>query len=222
VSRLRWPALDEQREVGAPVAGDDAVGAAGLDLGDEGREVRDLADGVQVLSDDLHVGPLARHVVAEVAVDLLAVRVVLVDQVDVLDVGLILHEAGQRLHLLRGVGVEAEVPVRAALVGERRVDRGVVEVDELLARVALVVLLHRIEDGRRRARAVALRDVADALVDGDLQRVQALLGQNLVVEGDDLELHARGVLGAELLGHELPALELVLSRRWRADPTTGP
>jgi hypothetical protein len=61
---------------------------------------------------------------------------------------------------------------------------------DFLARVALVVLGDRVDERQRRARAVALGDVAHALVDGGLQRVQAFLRAELVVDADDLELHA--------------------------------
>jgi hypothetical protein len=94
-----FSAFDEQRQVGAPVAGDDGVGAGLLDLGDVRREVLDLADRVQVFTHHLHVGALARDRVLEVLGDLLAVRVVLVEQIDLADLGLVLHEGGQRLHL---------------------------------------------------------------------------------------------------------------------------
>ena len=86
----------------------------------------------------------------EVLGDLLAVRVVLVEQVDLLDVRLVLHEGGQRLHLHGGVGVEAEVPVAALAVGQVGVDRGVVEVEHFLAGIALVVLVDGVDDGQRR------------------------------------------------------------------------
>ena len=53
--------LQQQREVLPPVAGDDAVGAGRLDLGDIGREVGDLQQRMQFVADDLDVGPLGRE-----------------------------------------------------------------------------------------------------------------------------------------------------------------
>jgi arginase family enzyme len=50
--------LQQQREILAPVAGDDAVGARCLDLGDVGREVGDLEQRMQFVADDLDVRPL--------------------------------------------------------------------------------------------------------------------------------------------------------------------
>ncbi len=205
--------LDQQREVGAPVAGDHRVGARLLDLGDVGREIAHLGQRVQVVAHDLHVGPLAGQVLLGVLGDLLAVRVVLVDEIDLLDGGLVLHEGGHGLHLHRRVGVEAEVPVAALAVGEVRIDRGVVEVEHLLAGIARIVLFQRVDDGERGSGAVALHHVARALVHRGAQRAGGFLGAELVVDADDLELHARGVLLAEFLCEELEALELVGAHR---------
>jgi hypothetical protein len=143
---------------------------------------------------------------------ILAVRVVLADDVDLLDRGLVLHERGQRLHLHGGVSVQPEVPEIALLVGQRRVHRSVVQVYQFFAGVALVVFLDRVGDGQSRAGAVALGDIAKALVNRGLERVQTFLGRALVVKAHHLELHPSGVLGAgKMLGGELPALELVLA-----------
>jgi hypothetical protein len=61
-------------------------------------------------------------------------------------------------------------------------------------------LVTRVDDGRRGARAVALHHVAHALVDGRLERVGGFLRAELVVDADDLELDAGGVLLVEVLG----------------------
>ena len=190
--------LDQERQVGAPVAGDHGVGARRLDLGDVGREVAHLRQRVQVFADDLHVGALDLQVFLGVLGHLHAVRVVLVDQVDLLDVRLILHVGGQRLHLHGGVGVQAEVPVAALAVGQVGVDRGVVEVQQFLAGIAGVVLLDRVDDGQRRARAVALQHVAHALVLRRAQRAGGFLRAELVVDADDLELP--GAFGRAIVG----------------------
>jgi hypothetical protein len=100
---------------------------------------------VQVFADDLDVRALAGQGFLGVLGHLHTVRVVLVQEVDVLDVFLLLHEAGHGFHLHRGVGIEAEVPVAALAVGEVRVDRGVVEVQHFLAGIALVVLVDRVQ-----------------------------------------------------------------------------
>jgi hypothetical protein len=77
-------------------------------------------------------------------------RIVLAKDVDLLDVGLVLHPGGQRLHLHGGVGVQAKVPVAALAVGEVGVDRRIVQVEQFLARVACVVLLDGVDDCQRR------------------------------------------------------------------------
>jgi hypothetical protein len=50
--------LDQQRQVVAPVAGDDRLRAAGLDLGGIGQEVLHAAHRVQLVAHDLHIRPL--------------------------------------------------------------------------------------------------------------------------------------------------------------------
>ena len=167
---------------------------------------------MQVVANDLHVRPFARDTLLEITRHLLAVRVILVDQKYLLDLGLVFHEGGQRLHLHGRVRVQPEVPVIAFLVGQRRVDRGIVQVHQLLARITLVVFGHSVGNCQRGTRAITLHDVANALVNGRLEGVQAFLRRALVVKADHFEFDTRRILRAtETLGHELPALELVLS-----------
>ena len=205
--------LDQQRQVRAPVAGDHRVGARLLDLGDIGREVAHLGQRREVVADDLDIGTLGLEHVLGVLRHLVAVGVVLVDQIDLLHIGKVLHVGGQRLHLHRGVSVEAEVPVAALAVRQVRIHRGIVEVDDLLALVARVVLFQRIHDGQRRARAIALHHVARALVHGRAQRAGGFLRAELVVNADHFEFHAGRILLAEFLRQELEALELVRTQR---------
>ncbi|MDT4849411.1 hypothetical protein FQZ97_835310 [compost metagenome] len=101
------------------------------------------------------------------------------------------------------------MPVAALAVGQVGIDGRVVEVHDFLARVAGVVLLERVHDGQRRAGAVALHHVARALVHGRAQRGGGFLRAELVVDADDLELHAGHVLLVEFFGQELEGLELV-------------
>ena len=160
---------------------------------------------MQVVADDLDVGPLLRELFLGHARDLLAVRIVLVDQEDVLHLRPALDVGRQCFHLHVGVGVEAEVPEAALAVGEVGIDRRVVQEDDRLRRVALVVLLDRVDQRQRRARPIALRHVADSLVDRLLQHRQRLLRRSLVVERHDLEPDAgtRQLLGVDQFGHEL-------------------
>jgi len=63
---------------------------------------------------------------------------------------------------------------------------------------------------QRHRRAIALDDVAHALVDGCLERVQALGRAELVVDRGDLELDAGRVAGTtEFFSKELVTLHLV-------------
>ncbi len=210
VQALPLQRLDHVAQVGTPVAGDQRLRARVADALHEGREIDALERWVQLVAHHLHVRALLRHGLAEVARDLLAVGVVLVQQKDLLQRGLQGHEPREGLHLHAGVGVDAEVPVAALLGGQRRVHGGVVDVEHGVLRVARVVPRHRVRNGRRRARAVALHDVAKALVDGGLERVEAFLRRALVVKAGHHETHT-GRVGRAVpaLGHELPALEAV-------------
>ena len=206
--------LDQQREVAAPVAGDDGVRARGLHFGNVGREVLHLRERVQVLADDLDVGALLAEVVLGRLGHGVAERVVLVEEVDVLDLRVLGQERGQRLHLHVRVRVEAEMPEVALAVGQVGVDRGVIQVNDFLSGIALVVLGHGVGQRQRDRRAVALHDVADALVDDLLEHRERFLRGELVVEADDLELGPAGpVLLVGEVGDVLPAVQLVLAYR---------
>lgn len=82
------------------------------------------------------------------------------------------------------------MPVAALVVGQDRIDRGVVEEQHFLAGVAVVVFGDEVRDRRSERRAVALSDEADAGIDRLLQLNQRLLGIKLIVVGDDFELAA--------------------------------
>ena len=168
--------LEQERDVLAPVAGDDAVGAGRLDLGDVGREIGDLEQRMEFVADDLDVGPLLLEHGARRLRHRMAERIVLVDQIDLLDVRLGLHERRQRRHLDVGVGVPAEMPVRAFVVGQNRIDRGIIEIEDLLAGIAVVVLRHPVGQRCGDRRAIALGDEADALVGGLLRRIRLSCG----------------------------------------------
>ena len=169
---------------------------------------------MQLVADDLDVRPLlAEHADRRLG-HRLPEGVVLADDVDLPDLGVRLDHVGQRRHLHVGVRVEAEVPEVALLVGQRGIDRRVVQVEDAVVRVALIVLEHRVRDGVGHARAVALEDEVDALADHLLELDQGLLRADLVVEGHDLERppeHAAGLV--DLIGREPELLEPVLARR---------
>jgi hypothetical protein len=152
-----------------------------------GREVLHLAHRVQFVADDLHVGALHAELAARLAQHRLAEAVVLPDQVHALERGVVLHRVHQRGHAHVGMRVETEVPEAAALVGQHRVDRGVVEEDHAARRIALVVLVDGIEQRRGRGRRVALQHDARAVVHGGAQRGERLLVLALAVVAVELQ-----------------------------------
>ena len=97
---------------------------------------------MDLVPDDFDVGTLFLQHGARLGADRLSERIVLVYEVDLLDVRPILHEGRERRHLDVGIGVPAEVPVGALGVGQGGVDGGIIEVDDLLAGIAIVVLGH--------------------------------------------------------------------------------
>ena len=144
--------------------------------------------------------------------DRLSERIVLVDQIDLLDVRNGLHVVGERFHLDVGIGVPAEMPEAALLVGQDRIDRGIVEIQDFLAGIAFVVLGDEVRQRAGHRRAVALRDVADAGVDRLLRLDQAFLRIGLVVERNDLDLLAEhAALGVQFVGQVLEGLQSALA-----------
>ncbi len=202
--------LDEQGEVGAPVGGDDAVGLGGLYLGDIGRKVFDLPEGHEIFAHDLDVGPFERQHFTGVLRHLMAEGIVLLDEIDPLDLRPVADVVGHRLQGHGHAGLQRKVPEAAVTARQRGIDRGVVEIEHFLAGMAGVVTAHRFRESNRRARSVALQHIADALIHRGLQCIDRSLHRALVVEGHDLEAHPGGVAAVDSVGHELPALQLVL------------
>ena len=118
--------LDQQGQIGAPVAGDDGVCAGLLDFRYVRSKVLDLAQWMQVVSHNLHIRALAGHAFFKKLGNLLAVRIILVDQKHFFDIGLVFDKGGQAFHLHAGVCVQPEVPIAAFVVGQRRVNRCVI------------------------------------------------------------------------------------------------
>src|SRR6516225_3018746 len=82
------------------------------------------------------------------------------------------------------------MPETAFLVGQGRIHRGVVEIEQFITRIALVVLRYEICQSARDRRAVALGDIAHAGVDCLLRLYQAFLRIGFVVEGNNLHFLA--------------------------------
>ena len=143
---------------------------------------------MQFVADDFNVRALGLQKLHRSSSNGFTKRIVLTNQIDFLDVFIGGHDVGQGVHLDVRIGIETEVPEVALVVGQCRIHRRIVEEDDLLIRIAAVVLFDCIGDGVGNARRVALSDEADALVDGDLQLNQRFLSGNLVVKGNDLKL----------------------------------
>src|ERR1700728_2590764 len=100
------------------------------------------------------------------------------------------------------------MPEAAFIIGQARVDRGIVKIQDFLARIAIVEFGDEVRQRSGNRRAIALGDIAYAGVDGLLRLDQALLRVGLVVERDDLDLFAQNAaLGIELVGEKLEGLE---------------
>ena len=85
------------------------------------------------------------------------------------------------------MGVKTKVPEAAALIGEHRVDRRVVEKHHPLIRLALVVLADRIDQSGGHGRGVALHHDAYAVVYGRAQGSQRLFALAFAVVADHLQ-----------------------------------
>ncbi len=119
-----------------------------------------------------------------------------------------LHVVGERFHLDVGIRIPAEMPVVALLVGEHRIDRGIVEVQYFLAGIALIVFRDEIRQRPGDRRAVTLGQDANAAIDGLLRLDQAFLRVGLVVERYDFDFLALdAALGIQLIGNELEGLQ---------------
>ena len=173
--------LHQQGQVIAPVAGDDGLRAAGLDLVGVGQKVLYPAHRMQLFSHHLHVGALGGQLLAGLAQHGLAEAVVLPDEVDLLQALVGLDGLHQRGHAHVGMGVEAEVPEAALLVGQGRVHRRIVQEQHPPRRVAFVVFADRIQQGRSGSRRIALQDELRPVVDGGTQGRQCLFVLALAV-----------------------------------------
>jgi hypothetical protein len=110
---------------------------------------------------------------------------------------------GGNLHIR--VGIEPEVPETAQLLGKGRRHRRVVQVDHQVVRVALIVLVHRFDQGTGHRGTVALGDDVDALVQGIPELDEDSAGLVLLSKGHDLKLFAaqHPSLGVDQFGHVL-------------------
>ena len=204
--------LQQQREILPPIAGDHGVCAGCLDLGNVGGKVGDLQQRVKLVADDLDIRPFRGEHRLGRGANGFSKRIILIDQVNFLDRGHVLYVIGKRFHLDVGIRVPAEMPVAALVVGEGRIDRGIVEVQDFLARIAIIVFGDEIRQRAGDRRTIALSEVANAGIDRFLRLDQAFLRVRLVVERNDFDLLAQNAaLGIEFFGNELVRLEADLA-----------
>ena len=109
------------------------------------------------------------------------------------------------------------MPIGAFVVGQNGIDRGVIEIEHLLAGIAIVVFGHPVGQSRADGRAIALRDETDALIGRLLRLDQAFLRIGLVVEGDDLDFLAVQAAGrVDLVGEIFEGLQADFADRGAA------
>ena len=199
--------FDQEVHVRAPVAGEQRLRARSIDLGDIRREVLDLAERDQFVTDDLNVRPQLAEVVLHLALHRLPEQIILVDQVD------LLHFLGQRANhhfgLHAAMQVEAEMPEAALLVGELGRHRAAVQIDDAVVGIAVVVLVDAVDQGGGDVGAAALHDEGHVLVGGALERDQRVRRLRLVVEWNQFELLAeRAALGVDVIDDVLHLLQV--------------
>ena len=102
--------LDQEREVIAPVAGEDRLRSTGLNLGGIGQEVLDAPQRMQFIADVVDVGSLHRQQRKRLPIDLLAEAVALPHQMQLRQCRIAAHDLRQRRQAHIGMGIEAIVP----------------------------------------------------------------------------------------------------------------
>ena len=154
--------FDQEVHVRAPVAGEQRLRARSIDLGDIRREVLDLAERDQFVTDDLNVRPQLAEVVLHLALHRLPEQIILVDQVD------LLHFLGQRANHHFGfhadMQVKAEMPEAALLVGQLSGELTAVQLQHPVVRIARVVFVYCIDQGRTDVRSDARHDKRQVLI----------------------------------------------------------
>jgi hypothetical protein len=83
------------------------------------------------------------------------------------------------------------MPEAALSIGQDRIDGGIVEIQDLLAGIALVVFGDEVGQRAGNRRTETLGEIADAGVDRFLRLDQAFLRIGLVIERNDLDFLAQ-------------------------------
>ncbi len=153
---------DQECQIVAPIAGDDRVGATVPDLGHVRREVAHLADRMQLVPNDAHLRRALRKHRARIGRDLLAKAVVLIQQIDLRYGHVGDQRLDQRRHAHLDMRIETKMPRAATLIGQCRIDSGVVQKQHALRRNSLVVFADPLDQRRRNRRRIALQHEWDA------------------------------------------------------------
>ncbi len=183
-----------------------------MDLGDVWGKVLDLAQRDEIVADDPDVRPFhGQHFLRRFA-HCLSEGVILVEQIDLANRRLPGHIVGHYADLRVGMHFETKVPEIAFRLGQCGVERVEVEEQDLLIRIAGVMLYQRVADCVRDVRC-GRSDETDVLIDGLSEDDQRFLRVRLVVEGDDLDFppaeHAAA--GIDDVGAGLEYLEPLLA-----------
>ena len=176
---------------------------------------------MQFVADDLDIRPLLiQHGACELLHGL-PEGIVLVDKIDLLDFWPALDECRRRLHPHVRADIPTEMPETAFRIGKSGVHGAVVEIEDLLAGVAIVVLAQPLVQRVGDARPTALREDADAFVGGLLGLDQGFLRISLVVERHDFEVLAvDAASGVDFIRNEAVGVQAdfadrgVASRQW--------
>ena len=147
---------------------------------------------MQLLAGDADVRALLRQLLARLAQHALAKAVVLAQQIHRFERCVLAQHLHQRGQAHVGVGVKAEMPKAAFLIGQRRVYRRVVQKQHPARRVAGIVFLDGINQRGRHCRGVALQHHPRTAVNGQAQRRERLLRLALAVKA--LQHHGHGHL----------------------------
>ncbi len=195
--------LHQQKQVIGPVAGHHRVGMGSLKLGDDRREVLDLIDVVEDGLDNF-VAPLVCVALYRV-LHVLAPGIVLVDGVDArAECSFLLHDLDQGADPHGRRRRHAEAVELALLAGQLQSFRAVIDVHDLLVRVAQIIFAHVFGQLPADRRGGPLHDHVYTVGDDLLElRRRAAGGASIVIFGEDDLLAVISTFGVRLVDHEL-------------------
>ena len=173
--------LDQKRQIIAPITRDHRLRAAGFDLHGIRNEVLHPAQSMQLIAYDLHIRPLQSDLFPGFTQHTLPKAVVLSDQVNAFQCLVVFKHLHQRSHAHVGMRVEAEMPVAAFFVRQRRIHRRVIQKKHALGRLTFVVFVDGVNQHGSSRRRVSLCNYRDPVVNRRTQRRQRLFVLPLAV-----------------------------------------